>query len=318
MITLVSLPGVVLALYDVNAGWDWLWTDKLPDDFARYQSGNAALMAVVEGFQQHLDTQNTPLVVVAPGIVRLPFFFPLADIRVDDAPTRLDQLEGVTHFVYGTPETEGAYGGISPQQNQVVSALSLAGDHNDENAIMRRAWWYDDGIFNYTVYELHLDRRFVRPFTHSAVEETVVFGDFARFLGHDIGGLELWPGRRLIMHLYFEVLAPATEDYMIFVHLKHRDDPQTVWAAWDGPVTNTDDGRYYSTLVWQPGEYISDERIVELQNPETPVGDGYTLSVGFYNLQTGERVPLTIDGQPAGDSFTFNSRLQVMAEAPTE
>ncbi len=315
-IIVISLPGVFLALHDQNAGWNWLWRGKLPDDFARYQSGNGALMSVVEGLQHYLGTHDAPMVMVAPGIKRLPFFFPQEDIRVDDVPTRLSQLEGVTYFVYGTPESTGAYEGIPLQQNQVISALSLAGYHGDEDAIMRRAWWHDDGIFNYNVYELHLERRFVEPYIDSAPQETVVFGGFARFLGHDLGGLELWPGRRVILHIYFQVLAPPPEDYMIYLHLRRTNDDQTVWASWDGPVTNSDDGRYYSTLVWEPGEYISDERVLELPDSEVPAGDGYRLVIGVYNLQTGERAPVTVNGQPAGDGYNFNNWIQVLEEAP--
>jgi hypothetical protein len=256
------------------------------------------------------------MVVVAPGIKRLPFFFPQNDIRVDDVPTQLSELAGVTYFVYGEPESEGAYEGIALQHNQVISALSLAGYHGDDNAAIRRAWWNDDGIFNYDVYELHLERRFVEPYIDSALEETVVFGGFARFLGHDIGGLELWPGRRVILHIYFQVLAPPPEDYMIYLHLRRGDDDQTAWATWDGPVTNSDDGRYYSTLVWEPGEYISDERILDISPSEVPPGDGYRLVIGMYNLQMGERVPVTVNGQPAGDGYSFNNTIQVLAEAP--
>jgi hypothetical protein len=312
---LLSLPGVFLALEDQNAGWNWLWKNKLPDDFARYQSGNAALMAVVEGLQEYRDTHETPMVVAAPGIKRLPFFFPQDAIRVDDVPKQLSELAGVTYFVYGEPESEGAYEGTALQQNQVISALSLAGYHGDENAAIRRAWWNDDGIFNYNVYELHLERRFVEPYIDSALEETVVFGGFARFLGHDIGGLELWPGRRVILHIYFQVLAPPPEDYMIYLHLRRGDDDQTAWTTWDGPVTNSDDGRYYSTLVWEPGEYISDERILDIPPTEIPPGDGYRLVIGMYDLQTGERVPVTVNGQPAGDGYSFNNTIQVLAEA---
>jgi hypothetical protein len=255
-------------------------------------------------------------VVVAPGIKRLPFFFPQEDIRVDDVPTRLSELEGVTHFVYGTPESEGAYEGIALQENQVISALSVAGYHGDEDARMRRAWWQDDGIFNYNVYELHLDRRFAEPYIDSAPQDTVEFGNFARFLGHDIGGLELWPGRKVVLHVYFEALAPAPEDYMMYIHLRPENDDQTVLAAWDGPVTNSEDGRYYSTMVWEPGEYISDERILELPDTEVSPGSGYRLVIGMYNLKTGERVPVTVNGQPAGDGYSFNNTIQVLAEAP--
>jgi hypothetical protein len=273
-------------------------------------------MSVVDGLQKHLNISDTPMVVVAPGVDRLPFFFPIEDVRIDEAPIHLDQLEDVTFFVYGSPESDGAYDGIPIRQNQVVGALSLAGDHNDEHAIMRRAWWYDDGIFNYNVYELHLDRRFVPPYIQSAPEQEVIFGDFARYLGHDIGGLELWPDRRVIFHAYFEVIAPPPDDYMLFLHLQHPGDPQTVWAAWDGPVTQTEDGRYYSTLVWQPGEYISDERVLELQDTMPPVGDGYQLVMGMYDLATGDRVPISIDGVSAGDSVTVNNRISIIPEDP--
>ena len=56
-----SIPGIIAPLYDVNAGWDWLWTDKMPDDHARYESGNVALMSVVDGLQTYVDTHDEPL-----------------------------------------------------------------------------------------------------------------------------------------------------------------------------------------------------------------------------------------------------------------
>ena len=39
----------IAAVSDLNGGGDYLWTDKYPDDTARYRSGNAALMNVVDG-----------------------------------------------------------------------------------------------------------------------------------------------------------------------------------------------------------------------------------------------------------------------------
>jgi hypothetical protein len=315
VILVASIPGIIAPLYDPNAGWKWLWEDGMENDFYRYQSGNGALMSVVQGLQAHLDTRDDPLVVVAPGIVRLPFFFPLADIRTDTAPTRLSELSGVTYFVYGTPESGGAYRDIPWQQNQIVSALSLAGDHNDEQAIMRHAWWHNDGTFRYDVYELRLENRFVRPYTHNTAQGEVIFGGFARFLGHDIGNNIFGPGYRFVVHLYFEVLTPPSEDYTVYIHLRQRADHETVWSAWDGPVTNTEDGRYYSTLLWEPGEFISEQRVLELQNPDAPVGDDYVLVIGMYNLQTGARVPVTIDGQPAGDGFRLYEQLTVVSDA---
>ena len=46
------------------------------------------------------------------------------------------------------------------------------------------------------------------------------------------------------------------------------------------------DNGYYSTLVWEPGEYISDERVFTLPEGVDPVGTGYRLVIGIYNSRT--------------------------------
>jgi hypothetical protein len=317
-VTLAALPAIVIPLYDVGAGWDWLWTDKLPDDVARYRSGNDALMWVVEGLQAYLEENpDAPLVVVAPGIKRLPFFFPLADIRIDEMPTRLRELEGVTYFIDSSPEGRGAYAdqGIADLHNQAISALARRRYNENENSVIRHAWWKDDGIFRYDVYELHLERRFVNPQMIHDPEEAVIFGDFARFRGHSIGADTFWPGRPVYMELHWEVLAAAPEDYTVYIHL--RDADGNVQAAWDGPVTNTEDGRYYSTLVWEAGEFIRDDRLLRITAEQNvPAGEGYTIVFGLYNLQTNARVPVTVGGEAAGDGYTINERLSVLATPP--
>jgi 4-amino-4-deoxy-L-arabinose transferase-like glycosyltransferase len=311
-ITLIGLPGIVSAFYDQNAGWDWLWTDKLPDDMARYQSGNPALISVVEGLQIYLDEHDAPMVVVAPGVRRLPFFFPIEDIRINEAPTRLSQLDGVTYFIDSSPEGSGTYNGIPLQQNQLISALALAGP--SEGDMIHHAWWNDDGIFRYDVYGLNLAKRFVEPEMIHDPEEPVEFGGFARFRGHGIGADTFWPGRPVYMQLYFQVLAPPPEDYMLYIHL--RDSDGNVWATWDGPVTYSQDGRYYSTLIWEPGEYVVDNRLLKITDQNPPEGDDYSIWFGFYNLPTNERVPVTINGVPAGDGFRIDENLKVRSKPP--
>jgi hypothetical protein len=303
LLVALAAPGIISAVYDPNAGWDYLWTDALPDDHARYRSGNAALMNVVDGLQVYLDEHpGETLSVVAPSVDRLPFFFPTHDIRVDDAPTQLEQLEGVTYFVYGVPETGGAYEHVPKFENQVVSALG-------RTDIMRRAWGMDDGIFRYDVYELYLQNRFVRPTPNGLETDDVVFGDFARYVGYDIGGLDLWQGRRVVMHLYWEVISPPPADYSIFVHLRDADD--NLIANWDGPVARTEYG-WYSTLVWDVGEFISDERIIVLPDDVTERGEGYRLVIGMYDPVSEERVPLTVNGQEAGTSHTIDDRISLV------
>jgi hypothetical protein len=301
-IILMALPGIIVPLYDANAGWDWLWTNKLPDDHARYESGNQALMSVVDGLQIYLDTHDEPLRVIAPGVKGLPFFFPTEDIRIDHMPTHLSELEGVTYFVYGVPESGGDFDTFVPGHNPVLDVLALATDDpTDTKSILRRAWWKDDGIFKYTIYELVLDKRWDKPDVTIPPEGDIVFGDFVRYLGYDILSHEFWLGRKLFGNLFWEVLEPPPADYVIYIHLRDKDD--NLVATWDAPITRTNDGNYYSSLVWEPGEYIIDRRILTITDPNIPITDDYYIVIGLYDKATQERVPLTIDGQPAGDGF---------------
>ena len=305
VVVVLALPGVVSGVYDVNAGWDYLWTDALPDDAERYRSGNMALMNVVDGLQVYLDEHpGERLSVAAPGVDRLPFFFPTHDIRVNETPTEFEQLGDAHYFVYGVPETRGAYEFVPPLQNQVVSALG-------RTDITRRAWGMDDGNFRYEVYELNLQNRFLRPNPDGAAQDGVVIGDFVRYLGYDIGGLELWPGRRVIMHLFWEVLAPAPEDYVVFIHLSDADDE--VIAAWDGPVARSEYG-WYSTLLWDAGEYISDERAIELPDGLAPEGEGYRIVIGMYNPVTNERVPMLVNGEDSPSGYIIEDRIVIIPE----
>ncbi len=307
-IVLIAYPGIVAAVRDLNGGVGYLWTNKYPDDTARYRSGNAALMNVVDGLNVwHDDHPGEVLIVDAPGLDRLPFFFPLDDIRVDDAPTRLSQLEGVDYFIYATPEAQNDYDNVPPTENQVLGAL-------DRKDIMRRAWGMDDGIFRYDVYELNLGNRWIAPIPNGVETHDVVIGGFARYLGYDIGGLDLWPGRKVIAHLDWQVIAQPTDDYSILIHL--RDGDGNLIASWDGPVAEGEHG-YYSTLVWEPGEYISDERAIKLPDGVDPVGEGYRLVIGIYNTRTGERLPVTVDGKAAGTDYQIENRINLLAQPPS-
>ena len=189
-------------------------------------------------------------------------------------------------------------------ENQVLGALG-------RQDILRRAWGIDDGIFRYDVYELTLDRRWQPPQPNGAADRETVWGGFARYLGSDLGGLEFWNGRPISLTLYWQGIAPADGDYMTYIHL--RDAAGEVIAAWDGPTAlqaGTTPPRYYSTLLWQPGEYIADTRTLRIDEADLTVGGGYRLVIGMYDLATQTRVPVSIDGAPAGDGYTIDDRIQ--------
>ncbi|MFN8530886.1 MAG: glycosyltransferase family 39 protein [Anaerolineae bacterium] len=302
-----AYPGIISAIYDMNGGWDYLWTDKYPTDDARYRSGNAALMNVVDGFnvwkQEH---PGETLIAAAPGIDRLPFFFPGDDIRVNNPPTQLAQVEDIDYFVWGAPETIGTYQGIHASNNQVIGALGRID-------LGRRAWGMDDGIFRYDVYELNAALRFAPKPPNQPAADDVVFGGFARYLGADFGGLDLWPGRPLYITLYWQVLEHTDADYSIYIHL--RDAEGNLIANWDAPVALTSTG-YYSTQFWEPGEIIQDQRILRLPDGFTQIGEGYQFWIGLYQPPDA-RVPMTINGEPANDGYRIRDDIGLLAEAPS-
>jgi hypothetical protein len=87
---------MIIPFHDIYAGWDWLWSGKLLDDTAKQAIGNPALMWMVDGFRIYEREQGQPPVVIAPQRTTFTVLFPLADIRIDHAPTRLHELEGAT------------------------------------------------------------------------------------------------------------------------------------------------------------------------------------------------------------------------------
>ncbi len=90
--------------------------------------------------------------------------------------------------------------------------------------------------------------------------------------------------------LYWYARAAVPGDYTVFVHLLDANGAAVTQA--DGkPVWWT-----FPTTQWEPGQYIRDEHILEL-DAEIPRGD-YTLAVGMYDAGTGTRLDVT-DAQGA-------------------
>jgi len=119
----------------------------------------------------------------------------------------------------------------------------------------------------------------------------VTFNDEVRLLGYELPSRRIDPGGRLPLTLYWQALDYMGEDYRIFDNLLDRE--QRRWGGYDRRAR---DG--YSTLLWAPGQVITDAFGVPVQ-PNAPPGV-YTLDIGLYR-QTGagaESLPVAIDGQP--------------------
>jgi hypothetical protein len=108
------------------------------------------------------------------------------------------------------------------------------------------------------------------------------FGDGIALVGYDLE--ECAEGACLILH--WASLAPVDQDYTVFVHLVGPDGELAAQA--DGPPAGGD----YPTSLWEFGEIVFDERLVQTQ--DLPSGT-YRLSLGMYLLETGMRLP-ALDG----------------------
>jgi len=97
------------------------------------------------------------------------------------------------------------------------------------------------------------------------------------------------PGTPLRFTLFWSCDVPPGRPLNVFVHLAREDGVPL--AQGDGPPLNGD----YPVELWAAGDMIADPRTVVLPD-DLPPGR-YTLLVGLYSLQTGERLPaFDVDG----------------------
>ncbi len=111
---------------------------------------------------------------------------------------------------------------------------------------------------------------------------TATFGSAIAFLGYD---LPPWAvaGQALHVVLYWHARAPITTSYKVFVHLLAPGDrlvaqDDSLPVRWSYPTTR-----------WRVGDYVRDDHRLDLP-ADLPHGD-YTLAVGLYAADTGERLP---------------------------
>lgn len=82
--------------------------------------------------------------------------------------------------------------------------------------------------------------------------------------------------------LYWQSLRPADKNYTVFVH--HLDEQGVLVGQHDGEPGNG----HLPTSMWLPGDIVADSHPLTL-----PGTQGYTIAVGVYDWQTGQRLPVT-------------------------
>jgi hypothetical protein len=106
----------------------------------------------------------------------------------------------------------------------------------------------------------------------------------------DISGSRLSPSPaagpdQLEVTFHWEVLQPTDKPYTVFLQLLNEQDE--LISSWDSEPL----GGLYPTQLWSPGEVVVDTFVLPL--PEGGLVPGkYRLITGFYDFDTGQRLPL--------------------------
>ncbi len=150
-------------------------------------------------------------------------------------------------------------------------------------------------------------RNFTLPTPPQPLEAN--FNNEVKLLGYDLPTRRIQPGQRLPLTLYWRALAYMGQDYRIFDNL--LDSQQRRWGGYD---RRPRDG--YSTLLWVPGEVITDAFGVPV-DAVAPNGI-YTLDVGLYQPSGGSAVslPLIEAGQPTGHTSLTLGPIKVGGPPP--
>ncbi len=268
----------------------------LPDDDAKHRASNYALFRTVEHLRE--EAAAGPINVLAPGALRLPFFFPEISVNTDPV-TDLSALDDrVTHYVQGV-ESENLYRSTGQLINPV---RNLPG----RSRLARPLYQEADVDFNYDLFAVNTALRFVQPEFNGLLPQPVVYPDFAEVQGFAITGREFWPGRRIVLLNVWRVLGRTEGDYTIYLHVT---DGETVYATWD----HIPGGGQYPTYLWEPGEFVVDELSVYLYD-DVPPGT-YQVRMGLYNFQTGERIPVQV-GDVTSDGFVLIDRITMLPGPP--
>jgi uncharacterized membrane protein len=108
-------------------------------------------------------------------------------------------------------------------------------------------------------------------------------GNQVSLLGYDLRPISPSPGSTIYLDLYWQARVDMDVDYTVFTHL--IGEGEGIVAQHDSQP----EAGYYPTSQWLGGEIVQDEHALILE-PGLRPGE-YTLVVGMYDLQRGERLP---------------------------
>jgi hypothetical protein len=295
---LCAIPGYQASLSGLAAAQN----NEFPTVRAKQAAANPALLRLVAFLDEQKAKLGRPLRVIAPEELRLPFFFPFDEIIVKQFPTRLDEIAGVDFFVDSSVGQRLYRINGKADYNQILQSLT-------RGEVMRRVMTTDDRDFRFSVYTVDNALRFQHPAEGFPIGVQV--GDFTELVKYELTRNSIGAGARVFMTLHWRALKAADLDYSVFIHI-YDPKTNTLIRAYGGePVSGAfniwqgvEGARFslnYHTRLWQTGEYIRDEWVLDIP-ADAPPGD-YELRVGLFDALGGGRLQVTRDGQVIGDSI---------------
>ncbi len=301
---LLGTPGIVSAAVDVTWSRIWLADEGLDSDARKYQVYNPSLMEMVFGLDDYLRENEREPIVLAPGEERLHFFFPQMRIE-DQLISGLDEYEdlGATHFIYGAKARQ-AYldGDLDPRRAQLIAALG-----RDDLFELKK--WHYDGTFSYELYQSDdFAARHGEPsrrFVSKVYERELLFGDRLRLFATDAYPRKAYKGTPLTLLAIWGAEQALEQDYHFQLELTHPQTQITEFQWRFVPLQHRHG--YYSTTLWDAGELVNMSTVLRLPSDEPlPPEDDYVLRLRVLNPETGQFLPLTIDGAVAGDAWQLD------------
>jgi hypothetical protein len=207
----------------------------------------------------------------------------------------------MNRFKFRSPHIGFSQLGWPPPESAILLLDStLTGDHTwlvtvglapagGDNAVER---WLAENSFKISDEWLHDS---VRSVHFTALEPTttiptnVTFGDNIRLTDVQLRTV-VAHGQPIPVRFQFEVLAPPSGEYNLFLQLLNTDG--TPMAQHDGPPV----GGYAPTTSWTRGQHVISRHAV-WPPATTPAGD-YRLIAGLVDPQSGQRLPAS-----TGDDF---------------
>jgi hypothetical protein len=122
------------------------------------------------------------------------------------------------------------------------------------------------------------------------------FGDQVQLLGYHLSRTEVRPGESIQLTLRWQALQPMEREYQLFTQIL---GPEQRMVGQRDTMPDCNEG---PTWQWQPGSVYTGFYQIPIFAGELP-GD-YPLWIGLYDLQTGERLPITDEaGAPGSDAL---------------